>query len=632
MSSESTLIDVIVPVHNGQLSHLVAAIDSIRSQRNVSLRILVADDGSDANSDVSRWLRDQSDLSVFRSEHCLGVAAALNRLLPLCQSEFVARMDADDVAAPNRFAEQIAFLRANPSVDVLGTNAILFSEHAKRRSTLPTTSPAVHFGMLFACPLVHPSVMWRRATCSDILYDASEHPHAEDFALWHALLRRGRKFANLHAPLLHLRKHRQSVSSLHSVEQRRSTAALATLAYDADRLDSLERVLALKCAISDAVPRVCEWAGEKFSDDERAAVSACADERIAELLTLALQRLPQHATPLIQAMPPHLLAGLLASVAAPRRVAPALPTLPWSSPTVTVLLFSKDRPFQVQQCLCSFDAAIVQPCAAFVNFSINVLFASSSEHIRARYAQLNAEFSSVKFVDEASESCDAVLRRLFASNSNANAFAMFLVDDIVWYRTPPALVERLEMLASSRDLFSLQLRLHRNVKQSVTENESCPPPQSLAVADRWCEWRTDADDARSEWRYPFDLSGALYRHSDVAKIVHTAATLLGSNALTHPNRFEHAGNEVLRKQLLSELDGAVRLACPAEACMSIVTVNRVQDVCANPICGTERSVDLLLELFDRGTAALDLARYRDESSRFTSVHIGDWFTTEKLKT
>lgn len=615
--------DVLMPVHNGSLSHLIAAVESILSQRDVLVRLLIADDGSD-DGQVREWLHAQNRDNVIvitRSEQCQGVSAALNRLLPMCQSEFVARMDADDVAAPTRLAEQIAFLRAHPDVDVVGTNAVLFSESAKRRTTLPTAPAAVHFGMLFACTLVHPSVMWRAEMSNNIVYDASEHPRCEDFALWHALLRRGFKLANLDAPLLHLRKHRHSVSSVHSEEQRRSTAALASLAYDAERLESLEQVLALRGAILDAVPRVCEWAGDKFSSDERAAVGACAEERVAELLTLAMQRLPQHATPLIQAMPPRLLADLLASMAAPRRSAPKL--LPWSSPTITALLFSKDRPFQAQQCLRSFDAAIVQPYAAHVNFSIHVLYAASSERIRANYVKLVRSSSGVTFIDEANESCDAVLRRLFKPT---DAFAMFLVDDIVWYRTPPALPAALERLASQNDLFALQLRLHRNVSQSVTTDHECAPPKSLITRDQWCEWRTDADDAVAEWRYPFDLSGAIYRQRDIASIVHTAATLLGAaDSLTHPNRFENAGNQVLRRQLLAELDSAVRLTCPAEPCMSIVTVNRVQQVCANPICGAERSIDELLELFERDASSFDIARYRSESSRFTAVHIGDWF-------
>jgi hypothetical protein len=620
--------DVLMPVHNGALPHLIAAVDSILSQRDVVVRLLIADDGTDDTS-VSRWLQQlaaerSNNVVLVRSEHCQGVSAALNRLLPLCRSAFVARMDADDVAAPTRLAEQIAFLQAHPDVDIVGTNAILFSETAKRRTTLPTAPAAVHFGMLFACALVHPSVMWRANMCASIVYDAAEHPRCEDFALWHALLRRGFKLANLDAPLLHLRKHHRSVSAVHADEQRRSTAALAPLAYDAERL-ALDAVLALRGAILDAVPRVCEWAGAKFSSDERAAVAACAEQRVAELLALALQRMPQHATALVQAMPPHLLADLLASVAAPRRAAPKL--LPWSSPTITALLFSKDRPFQAQQCLESFDAIVVQPCAAYVNFSVHVLYAASSERTRAHYAALaDARTGGATFIDEASEPCDAVLRRLFKP---ADAFAMFLVDDIVWYRTPPALPAALERLASRSDLFALQLRLHRNVCQSVTTGMACAPPQSLLTTaqQQWCEWRADVADAVAEWRYPFDLSGAIYRQRDIASIVHTAATLLGVESLTHPNRFENAGNQVLRRQLLAELDSGVRLMCPVEPCMSIVTVNRVQQVCANPICGDERSTDELLGLFERH-GAFDIARYRAESKRFTTVHIGDWFLRE----
>lgn len=620
---ELIVVDVIVPVHNGSLAHLRAAVESVEQQVGVRTRLRLLDDGS-TDERIVAFLAERGAVRVAERG---GVGAALNRLLAECTtSEFVARLDADDVAAPTRLAAQLAYLRAHPDVDVLGTNAVLFSERHKRRTTLPCRSPAVHFGLLFSCVLVHPSVMFRRraALLDAMVYDASLHPHSEDFALWHALLRRGAKFANLAEPLLWLRKHAGSVSHRHAADQRRSAAALAPLAYDVALFASIDDVFAHRQAILDAAPLVCGWAGDKFSPDERREVAACADERAAELLALALQRFPRDATRIIQAMPPHLLATLLASMAAPR--APPATTVPWrASATIHVLLFSKDRAFQAQQCLRSFDECVVQPNAAAVDFSVTVLFCATSERTRAQYAALRGELAAwAQLVDERDEPCSALLQRLFAP-SRASGFALFLVDDIVWYRGV-RLDAVLARLGERRELFAVQLRLHAQVRRSVTAGVDCAPPASLETRDDgWCTWRTDAPDARAEWCYPFDLSGALYRASDVAAIVRGAA-LLGDEALTHPNRFENAGNEVLRRQLLSDVDArSLALACPAEPCMSIVTINRVQDVCANPLCGEPRSIEQLCELFDAG-ASLDAAQYRAHAPQFTTVHIGDWFT------
>jgi hypothetical protein len=290
-----------------------------------------------------------------------------------------------------------------------------------------------------------------------------------------------------------------------------------------------------------------------------------------------------------------------------------------------VLLFSKDRAFQARQCLRSFDDCIVQPNAAAVDFDVTVLCCATNERTRAQYAALRAEVAAwAQLVDERDEACGALLQRLFAP-SRAAGFALFLVDDIVWYRSV-LLDAVLAQLGERREIFAAQLRLHAQVRHSVTLGVSCPPPASLhAARDGWCTWRTDAPDARAEWCYPFDLSGALYRASDVAAIVR-GASLLGSDALSHPNRFENAGNQVLQRQLLSDIDAhSLVLACPAEPCMSIVTVNRVQDVCTNPVCGEPRSIDELCDLFDAGVS-LDAAQYRAHAPQFTAVHIGDWFT------
>ncbi len=577
------------------------------------MRLLLLDDASTDAAIVAELaaLQPQARNSVQ-----MGVAGSLNRLLSMCDDdvEFVARMDADDIAEPDRLARQCRYLREHPDVDVVGSNATLFSDHsaATRVTTLPTQAAAVHFGMLFACTLVHPSVMFRRRVAP--VYDAVGHPHAEDYALWHALLRRGCKLANIAAPLLRLRKHVGSVSHQFAAEQRRSSAALAPLAYSIAQFASIDAVFEHHRAILDAAPLLCAWAGDKFSADERRQVADCAQERAAELLALAAQRFPAHATRIIQAMPAHLLATLLATLAAPP---PALPPAPRSPSSIAVLLFTKDRPFQAHQCLRSFIDCVVEPNVA-LRFDVTVLCCATLERTRAQYAALRSALPAfVRFVDETDEStCRAVLQTTASCSAD---LVLFLVDDALFYRAVALAADGVLERLGSGGLFAVQLRLHPQVRHSVTADAACPAPRSLESRGAWCTWRADADDARIEWRYPFDLSGALYRTSTVAAIVR----LLGDAALSHPNRFEVAGNDVvLRRRLLTER--CETLACPAQPCMSLVTINRVQSVCDNAICGEPHSIDELCDCFER-KAAFDTASYCAASPAFISTHIGDFF-------
>src|SRR5947207_2809638 len=109
-----TQISVLMPVYNG-LPYLRQAVESVRTQTWRDWQLVVVDDGSrDRSADYVASLGDERIVVVRQTNQ--GLAAALNRGLRHCQGEFIARLDADDVAEPTRLAEQMAFLRRHPHV------------------------------------------------------------------------------------------------------------------------------------------------------------------------------------------------------------------------------------------------------------------------------------------------------------------------------------------------------------------------------------------------------------------------------------------------------------------------------------------------------------------------------------
>src|SRR5215211_1040059 len=108
------MIDVIVPVRDCE-RYLGVALRGLLEDGSLLSRILVIDDGSsDRSAEVARSFGD-SRISVIQQPP-LGLVAALNRGLSESKATFVARMDADDISLPGRFAAQLEFLRLNPKI------------------------------------------------------------------------------------------------------------------------------------------------------------------------------------------------------------------------------------------------------------------------------------------------------------------------------------------------------------------------------------------------------------------------------------------------------------------------------------------------------------------------------------
>ncbi len=112
-------LSVILAVYNG-MPYLPEAVESILSQTFKDFTFVIVDDGStDGTRTYLQSLRD--DRIVLFHQANAGQAAALNFALNHCQTEYVARMDADDLSLPDRLLSQVEYLDVHPDVAVVGT-------------------------------------------------------------------------------------------------------------------------------------------------------------------------------------------------------------------------------------------------------------------------------------------------------------------------------------------------------------------------------------------------------------------------------------------------------------------------------------------------------------------------------
>ena len=217
MIEHPPLISVVMPAYNAE-KYLAEAIDSILTQTFTDFELIIIDDGSTDQTPaiIKRYKEQDSRISAFFLQKNMGIAAALNQGLSVARGKYLARMDADDISLPERFAKQAAFMEAHPAVGVLGTAAIVIDSAGRHHQTLvfPTSHLLLLWSLCFYSPIIHPSVMARR----EVILSAGGYlstTHTEDYELW-GRLSTITQFANLAERLLLLRKSGTNVSTRYS--------------------------------------------------------------------------------------------------------------------------------------------------------------------------------------------------------------------------------------------------------------------------------------------------------------------------------------------------------------------------------------------------------------------------------
>lgn len=201
-------LTVILPFYNAAET-LRAAVDSVIAQTYRDWKLLLVDDGSnDGSQDLAAELAQTDDRISVMTLPRTGIVGALQAGCHAARSEFIARMDADDISLPTRFAKQLALMETDPSLALIGTQVIMTGSNVaygrKRYETWinELTSPDAIASELFVeCPLPHPTFMMRREAFESI-GGYQEHGWAEDYDLCMRTWRAGFRMGKVAEPLL----------------------------------------------------------------------------------------------------------------------------------------------------------------------------------------------------------------------------------------------------------------------------------------------------------------------------------------------------------------------------------------------------------------------------------------------
>ncbi len=179
-------ISVIIPARDEE-RHLGEAIASIARQSFLDLEIIVVDNGSTDGTGriIDQWSAREPRLRTLRLDKP-SLYASLCRAVEMSRAPFIARIDADDVAAPARLQRQYERMVADPGLGLLGTAAEFIDSRGRviGFTEPPLTDRDIRGFLPTGCPFVHSSVMMRRDA---YLASGGYRPGlnlAEDYDLW----------------------------------------------------------------------------------------------------------------------------------------------------------------------------------------------------------------------------------------------------------------------------------------------------------------------------------------------------------------------------------------------------------------------------------------------------------------
>ena len=209
-------ISVLLPVHNAD-PYLALALDSLLAQTFQDFEVIAINDGS---TDLSGGILNDYELrdSRFRVFHRRqrGLVVTLNEGIDLARGEWIARMDADDIALPLRFELQLKQL-SSTEADFCGGAMELFAS-SRGIKFYPESNEIFGVALLFSAPVAHPAVIGKAAIFRTLRYDTN-FKHAEDYDLWQRAWGFGFRFTNVRDVVLRYRVHKTQVSKRFSLEQ-----------------------------------------------------------------------------------------------------------------------------------------------------------------------------------------------------------------------------------------------------------------------------------------------------------------------------------------------------------------------------------------------------------------------------
>lgn len=209
------LVSIILPAYNCE-KYIAASVASILQQVYDNFELIVVNDGSADNTLAILSSIADKRLRVLNNDGNKGLIYSLNRAIDESKGEFIARMDADDVATNDRIEKQVHWLLHHPDTAAVGSHILMIDEHGKEKGNWPldrktATASAIRKTMPRENCLAHPTMMIRASILKQYKYSVFQK-NIEDYDLWLRMLGDGLVIDKIPQALLNYRVHLNSIT------------------------------------------------------------------------------------------------------------------------------------------------------------------------------------------------------------------------------------------------------------------------------------------------------------------------------------------------------------------------------------------------------------------------------------
>lgn len=196
--------------------YLPEAIDSILAQTYTNWELILCDDASTDNTyQVAKEYAERypEKIILIQNERNSKLSFSLNHCLQYATGEYVARMDGDDTCAPERFEKQVAYLKAHPEYQVVGTDMQHFNEKSGLADVVASAKDPDYWTLRRRIPYHHATIMTYKYVYDKVGgYTVSPRTvRAQDYDLWFRFYHEGFQGNNIHESLYFMREDENAI-------------------------------------------------------------------------------------------------------------------------------------------------------------------------------------------------------------------------------------------------------------------------------------------------------------------------------------------------------------------------------------------------------------------------------------
>ena len=205
-------VSIIMGIYNCE-NTLDEAIQSLLDQTNQQWKLVMCDDGSKDNTykKAKSYAEQHENIILIQNDKNMGLNYTLNHCLEYVDTEYVARMDADDISLPTRLEKEINFLDGHHEYAIVSTPMIYFDENGDFRVG-KGNGEVIKSDFIKGTPFCHAPCMVRSEAYRKVRgYTVAEKLlRVEDYHLWYKMYLYGYRGYNLKEPLYKMRDDRDA--------------------------------------------------------------------------------------------------------------------------------------------------------------------------------------------------------------------------------------------------------------------------------------------------------------------------------------------------------------------------------------------------------------------------------------